>query len=475
MGKNRTRTTVMLRYIGIFIAMLIVSTICTASAAGITLTSPIKIPSFFTYTVTYNGNGSTGGAAPTDSNTYAQGATVTVLGNTGNLVHTGYVFAGWNTAVGGSGTSYQQGATFTMGTANVNLYAQWTLFHIIPIKIPGLGGAIPTTYTVTYWGNGATGGMYPTDSNTYAQGATVTVLGNTGNLVNTGYVFAGWNTAVGGSGTSYQQGATFTMGTANVNLYAQWTTAPTTPAPTVASVSPSNGPAAGGTTVTITGSGFTGATAVTFGSTTASFSFVNDSTITATSPAGSGVVDVTVITPGGTSATSPSDQFTYAATPAPTTTSAPAVTGVSPNSGPAAGGTQVTISGSGFTGATAVNFGSSAATGGTVNSDTSITATSPAGSAGAVDVTVVTPGGTSATSSNDQFTYATTTTTTPPTTGQTVLQFSIGSTDYNVNGQVQSMDTAPMISDGGRCCRSGTWPPHSVPRLTGMQRSRWSQ
>lgn len=78
------------------------------------------------YTVTYNGNGATSGTAPTDSNGYAQGATVTVLGNTGNLTRTGYTFAGWNTAAEGSGTSYTAGATFAMGTANVILYARWT-------------------------------------------------------------------------------------------------------------------------------------------------------------------------------------------------------------------------------------------------------------------------------------------------------------------------------------------------------------
>lgn len=63
------------------------------------------------------------------------------------------------------------------------------------------------------------------------------------------------------------------------------------------------------------------------------------------------------------------------------------------------------IAGSGFTGATAVDFGATAATSYAVNSDTQVTATSPAGSAGTVDVTVTTPGGTSATGSGDKFTY----------------------------------------------------------------------
>ena len=70
---------------------------------------------------------------------------------------------------------------------------------------------------------------------------------------------------------------------------------------------------------------------------------------------------------------------------------------------PLAGGTSVTIPGQGFTGATAVDFGTVAATSFTVTSDSQITATSPAESAGTVDVTVVTPGGISAISSADQF------------------------------------------------------------------------
>jgi uncharacterized repeat protein (TIGR02543 family) len=164
------------------------------------------------YMVTYNGNGNTGGMVPTDANNYLQSASVTVLGNTGGLVRTGSTFAGWNTASNGGGTSYNSGATFTVGTANVVLYAQWTL---------------NPTYTVTYNGNGNTGGTVPTDANNYQQDVTVTVLDNTGSLTKTDYTFAGWNTAANGSGTSYNAGATFPMGTSNVILYAQWTSNPT--------------------------------------------------------------------------------------------------------------------------------------------------------------------------------------------------------------------------------------------------------
>ena len=168
---------------------------------------------------------------------------------------------------------------------------------------------------------------------------------------------------------------------------------------TVTLVAPNSGPVAGGTSVTITGTNFTGATAVKFGAATATFAVNNAAHITATSPPGSGVVDVTVTTAGGSSATRMADQFTYTGPPPP----APTVTVVAPNSGPAAGGTSVIITGTNLTAATAVKFGTVAATTYTVNSATQITATSPLGS-GVVDLTVTTAGA-GGTSAADQFPY----------------------------------------------------------------------
>lgn len=89
---------------------------------------------------------------------------------------------------------------------------------------------------------------------------------------------------------------------------------PYAPCPlTVTAVTPDRGSTVGGTSVTITGTGFTGATAVSFGGTPAtSFSVVNDTTITAVTPAHVvGVVDVTVTTADDTSAISPADHFTF--------------------------------------------------------------------------------------------------------------------------------------------------------------------
>ncbi len=84
------------------------------------------------------------------------------------------------------------------------------------------------------------------------------------------------------------------------------------PPPTVTAVNPSSGPLVGGTSVTVTGTNFGGATAVKFGANNAtSFKVNSETSITAISPAGMGTVDVTVTTPGGTSATSSADRFSY--------------------------------------------------------------------------------------------------------------------------------------------------------------------
>ncbi|MNW94848.1 IPT/TIG domain protein [compost metagenome] len=228
------------------------------------------------------------------------------------------------------------------------------------------------------------------------------------------------------------------------------------PPPTITGVTPASGPASGGTAVTITGTGFTGVTALKFGANNGvAVTVVNATTMTATSPAGSaGTVNVTVTAAGGTSATDAANQFTYI--PAPT------VTSISPTAGPTAGGTSVTITGTGFTGATAVTFGATAATGFTVNSATQITATAPSGS-GTVDVRVTTTGGTSATGAADQYTYAAAPTVTsisptvgPATGGSTVTITGTGfggttavtfgataATGFTVNSAMQITATAP--------------------------------
>jgi subtilisin family serine protease len=226
--------------------------------------------------------------------------------------------------------------------------------------------------------------------------------------------------------------------------------APVLPAPTVQKVETDHGGTEGGTTVTITGTNFENSegaakvNAVSFGSTPASgFTVNSDSSISAIAPPGAtGAVDVTVTTPSGTSATSSADQFTY--------TPAPVVSSVSPAYGPVASGTSMTVTGSGFTSATQVYFGSQPAKALTVNSRSSITAVSPAGSdsTGWVHVTVAAGSATSATSNADQFVYAPTITSVLPTSGPVT-----GGTPVTITGTGFTSDggmSAILVGGGGQ-------------------------
>lgn len=170
--------------------------------------------------------------------------------------------------------------------------------------------------------------------------------------------------------------------------------------PAVTAISPKAGDPVGGTVVTISGTAFTGATSVTFGTAAAAaFTVVSATSIRATSPGGSpGSVDVRVTTPAGTSPAWAGDLFTY-------TAPVPRVSAIAPASGPQAGGTSVTLTGTLLTGTTSVSFGGVAAAAFTVIDDSTIVATSPSNPPGAVDVAVTTPVGVSTPSAATQFTY----------------------------------------------------------------------
>jgi type II secretory pathway pseudopilin PulG len=159
-------------------------------------------------TLTYNGNGNTGGLVPVDINSpYNAGSAITVLGNSLLLSKTSYTFNGWNTLANGTGTAYTAGARFSL-SGNTVLYAQWTN---------------AATYSITYNGNNNQTGTVPLDINSpYTTGSVVTVLGNTGALGLTGSTFNGWNTASNGSGTAYAVGSLLTIGSSAITLYAQW-------------------------------------------------------------------------------------------------------------------------------------------------------------------------------------------------------------------------------------------------------------
>jgi hypothetical protein len=175
------------------------------------------------------------------------------------------------------------------------------------------------------------------------------------------------------------------------------------PVPAVSGVSPKSGPASGGTLVTVTGSGFTGVSAVWFGTTkvTTTITLVSsragNSVLTVKSPAGvSGTtVDIKVVTPGGTSSAVAVDHFTYG----------PVITSLSRSTGPVAGGTKVTITGHGFTTVQHVKFGTATAKSFTVNSSSQIVATTAAHAAGQVRVSVTTAAGLTPATTADLYTF----------------------------------------------------------------------
>ncbi len=161
------------------------------------------------------------------------------------------------------------------------------------------------------------------------------------------------------------------------------------PLPEISSVSPDVGAATGGTTVTITGENLGAVTSVDFGSTpAASFSVNSASSITAVTPSGSGLVDVTATSATGTSPIVPADRYTFQQDPT--------VTKVSSKTLGAEGHATVTITGTSFKDASAVDFGGVPAESYVVENEITIQAVTPAMAGGKVNVTVTNTDGTSA-------------------------------------------------------------------------------
>ena len=158
------------------------------------------------YTLVYNAGTNGSGTPPAGSTIYNSNTPVTVLGNTGPFTNTNNAlsFYGWNTLANGTGTSYITGIAFNI-IANMTLYAQW-----VDLSSP---------LTVTYDGNGNTGGAVPANPTNYPSGVRVPILGaNT--LTKPGYTFVGWNSSSIGTGSAYVPGYTFSSQA--VTLYAHW-------------------------------------------------------------------------------------------------------------------------------------------------------------------------------------------------------------------------------------------------------------
>lgn len=159
---------------------------------------------------------------------------------------------------------------------------------------------------------------------------------------------------------------------------------PSTPAPSLSTISPTFGSSSGGTSITLTGTNLSNAQSVTVGSSAASIISDTATTIVASTPSGTpgSIVNVTVTTAGGSSTLS--NAFTY---------SEASITSMSPSNGSSSGGTTVVLVGSHLANASSVTFGSNLATI-LSNTDSEIQVTAPPGTpCQSVTVTVTTPDG----------------------------------------------------------------------------------
>jgi len=258
----------------------------TTSNSSSALTSPydpsttqslFAIWSANSYKTSFNANAATSGAVPTFV-TNAFGATVTVPGNSGSLVKSGFTLSGWNTAPDGTGLAYPLGTgTFVQGAVDQILYANWTAnTYAISYNVNGTSDPVPATqsgklagssvvlanavtkagsafvgwvnnsityqagspytvgssdsilvakwvpvYTLSYNLNGTgASGTLPVDT-TYLNGDSVTVTSSS--PTRAGYTFAGWRDQSGGS---HAAGTSFNISGTNYLLYAVWTAVP---------------------------------------------------------------------------------------------------------------------------------------------------------------------------------------------------------------------------------------------------------
>ncbi|MET8947481.1 IPT/TIG domain-containing protein [Streptomyces sp. NPDC004542] len=334
----------------------------------------------------------------------AGGNTVVINGT--NLSGATSVLFGATAATITGVTATQVTVTAPAGSGTVN----------VTVTTPGgVSNALPYTYTVVPApvitslsppSGPAAGGNTVVINGTNLSGATSVLFGATAATITGVTATQVTVTAPAGSGT-VNVTVTTPGGVSNALPY----TYVAVPAPSISTLTPPNGPAAGGNTVVITGTNLSGATLVLFGATPATITGVTPTQVTVIAPAGPpSVVNVTVTTPGGTSNPLP---YIYVAVPV--------VFDVEPHFGPEAGGNTVVISGSNLLLATSVDFGPNPAAAFTVNSDSQVTATAPAGT-GTVVVTVTTPGGTSSVGPGDPYyTYLGTPviTTLTPDTGST--------------------------------------------------------
>jgi len=223
-----------------------------------------------------------------------------------------------------------------------------------PVTLPVVTGVSPATGTTT-------GGTPVTITGTGLAGATVVRFGGVAgtitadsatqitvtsppSTVTTAAITAGSPAHAGATGTgagTVDITVTTAGGTSHATAADRFTY--TAARPAITGVAPDNGATGGGTTVTITGTGLAGATVVRFGGVAGTITADSSTQVTVTSPPGSGTVNLTVTTPGGTSQTTDASHYAYATRPG----TAQSISFTAPSSEPPGGSAHLTATGGG--------------------------------------------------------------------------------------------------------------------------------
>lgn len=375
------------------------------------------------------------------------------------------------TSVTIGGTGFVSGATVTIGgvaATNVVVVGSTSITATTPSHTAGAADVVVTnsdTQSGTLSGGYTFSSPNPAPTVTGISPASGTTAGGTAVTISGTGFLSGATVSIGGTaatsvvvvGSTSITATTPAHGTGAVNVVVTNTDAQsgtltngftyTNPAPTVTAISPTSGSTSGGTSVTITGTGFlSGATVSIGGSPATNVVVVSSISITAkTASHTAGAADV-VVTNSDTQTGTLAAGYTYTV-PNP----APTISSISPNSGSTAGGTGVTISGTGFLGGATVTIGGTSATNVVVVSSTSITASTPAHSAGAVNVVVTNTDSQAATLTNG-YTYlnpAPTVTSISPSSGSTA-----GGTSVSISGT--GFLTGASVSIGGSAATNVT-------------------
>ena len=282
-------------------------------------------------------------------------------------------------------------------TSSLTYSSTWIL-QMATFRASGQGGTnpAPTVSGITPATGTTAGGTAISVTGTgFLAGTTVTLGGTAASnvvVVNSGTITARTGAHAAGAVNVVVTNPDNQSGTLN-NGYSYTTT---NPAPTVSGITPATGTTAGGTAISVTGTGFLAGATVTLGGTAASnVVVVNSGTITATTGAhAAGAVNVVVTNPDNQSGTL-NNGYSYT-----TTNPAPTVSGITPATGTTAGGTAISVTGTGFLAGATVTLGGTAASNVVVVNSGTITATTGAHAAGAVNVVVTNPGNQSGTLNN---------------------------------------------------------------------------